>query len=96
MDKYCSYILPEQAFGTHAENISKYGERGAAQVCTVPGDAATCSEGFVYFFFRVPQAVGLYCSCHAAQASKGNLAALPSTAVGHAVATNFRYTVGIA
>ena len=38
----------------------------------VPGGAATCSEGLVYFFLRVPQAVGLYCSCHAAQASKGN------------------------
>ena len=38
----------------------------------VLGGAATCSEGFVYFFLRVTQAVGLYCSCHAAQASKGN------------------------
>ena len=38
----------------------------------IPGGAATCSEGFVYFFLRVPQAAGLYCSCHAAQASKGN------------------------
>ena len=38
----------------------------------VPVGAATCSEGFVYFFLKVPQAVGLYCSCHAAQASKGN------------------------
>ena len=36
------------------------------------GGAATCSEGFVNCFLRVPQAVGLYCSCHAAQASKGN------------------------
>ena len=34
--------------------------------------AATCSEGFVKCYLRVPQAVGLYCSCHAAQASKGN------------------------
>ena len=30
--------------------------------------ATTCSECFL----RVPQAAGLYCSCHAAQASKGN------------------------
>ena len=39
---------------------------------SVLGAAATCSEGFVNCFLRVPQAVGLYCSCHAAQASKGN------------------------
>ena len=26
------------------------------------GRAVTCSEGFVYFFLRVPQAVGLNCS----------------------------------
>ena len=42
------------------------------QVSKIPGGAATCSKGFVHFFLRVPQAVGLYCSCHAAQASKGN------------------------
>ena len=36
------------------------------------GRLVTCSEGFVNCFLRVPQAVGLYCSCHAAQASKGN------------------------
>ena len=29
-----------------------------------PG-AATCSEGFVKYFLRVPQAVGLYCNCRA-------------------------------
>ena len=40
--------------------------------CNVLGGAATCSEGFVNYFLRVPQTVGLYCSCHAAQASKGN------------------------
>ena len=34
--------------------------------------AATFSEVFVKCFLRVPQAVWLYCSCHAAQASKGN------------------------
>ena len=34
--------------------------------------AETCSVGFVKCFLRVPQAVGLYCSCHAAQAIKGN------------------------
>ena len=38
----------------------------------LPGGAATCSEGFVINFLRDPQAVGLYCSCHAAQASKRN------------------------
>ena len=39
----------------------------------VLGGAATYSEGFVNCFLRVPQAVGLYISCHAAQSSKGNL-----------------------
>ena len=29
-------------------------------------------RGFVRCFLRVPQAVGLYCSCHAAPANKGN------------------------
>ena len=33
--------------------------------------AGTCFEGFVTCFLRVPQAVGLYCSCHGPQASKG-------------------------
>ena len=33
--------------------------------------AATSSKGFVTCFPRVPQAVGLYCSWHAAQARKG-------------------------
>ena len=33
---------------------------------------ATCSEGFVKCCLIVPQAVGMYCSCHAAQASKVN------------------------
>ena len=28
--------------------------------------------GFVKCFLRVPQAIELYCRCHAAQASKGN------------------------
>ena len=36
------------------------------------GGAATCSEGFINCFLRVPQAVWLYCSCHAVQASRGN------------------------
>ena len=27
--------------------------------------ATTCSEGFVKYFLRVPQAVGLYCNCRA-------------------------------
>ena len=35
--------------------------------------AATCKNFFEKCFLRVPPAVGLYCSCHAAQASKGNL-----------------------
>ena len=30
------------------------------------------SEGFVKYFLRAPRDVGMYCSCHAAQASKGN------------------------
>ena len=34
-------------------------------------ESPTCSEGFEKCFLRVPHAVGLYCSCHAAQASKG-------------------------
>ena len=38
----------------------------------VLGGAATYSEGFVNYFLRVARAVGLYCSCHVAQASKGN------------------------
>ena len=32
-----------------------------------------CGKCFVTCFLRVPHAVGLNCSCHAAQASKGNL-----------------------
>ena len=32
----------------------------------------TCRIGFEKCDLRFPQAVGLYCSCHAAQASKGN------------------------
>ena len=38
----------------------------------VQSGAATCSEGFVKCFLKFTQAVGLYCSCNAAQASKGN------------------------
>ena len=38
----------------------------------IQSGAATCSEGFVTGFVRVSQAVGLYCSCHSAQSSKGN------------------------
>ena len=34
--------------------------------------AASCSEGFVNGFLRVPLAVGVYCSSHAAQENKGN------------------------
>ena len=34
--------------------------------------ASGCERGFVKCFQRVPQAVGLYCSCRAAKASKGN------------------------
>ena len=37
------------------------------------GGAATSSEGFVKKILRVPQAVGLYYSCHAAHASRGTL-----------------------
>ena len=39
---------------------------------TLHSGAATCRKGFVKCFLRVPQAVRLYCSCHAAQASKVN------------------------
>ena len=39
----------------------------------VHSGAATRRQGFVKCFLKVPQAVGLYCSCHAAQASKANL-----------------------
>ena len=38
----------------------------------VQSGAATCSDGFRKCFLRVPQADGLYCSCHAAQARKEN------------------------
>ena len=36
------------------------------------GEAGGRGQGFVTYFLRVPQTVGLNCSCHAAQASKGN------------------------
>ena len=36
----------------------------------LPGWASTCSGGFVYFFLRVPQAVGLYYSCTADMLTK--------------------------
>ena len=40
---------------------------------TVQPGAAGCEKGSVECFLRVPQAAGLYCSCHAAQAAnKGN------------------------
>ena len=38
----------------------------------VQSGAAGCGKGFATCFLRVPQAAGLNCSCHAAQASKGN------------------------
>ena len=38
----------------------------------IQSGAATCTESFAKCFLRVPQAVGLYCSCHAAQASEAN------------------------
>jgi len=40
------------------------------KIDAVLGGAATCFKGFVNCFLRVPQAVGLYCGCHAAQSSK--------------------------
>ena len=40
--------------------------------CFIQGAAAGCVQGFKKCFPRVPQAVGLYCSCCAAQASRGN------------------------
>ena len=39
---------------------------------SVQGYSSGHGKGFVKCFLRVPQAVGLYCSRHAAQASKGN------------------------
>ena len=38
---------------------------------SIQGYSSGHGKGFVCFL-RVPQAVGLYCSCHATQASKGN------------------------
>ena len=38
----------------------------------IQSGSATCSEGFVQCFIRVTQAISLYYSCHAAQASKLN------------------------
>ena len=35
------------------------------------GWRATCSEGFVTCFLRVPQAAGLHCSCHVVKQSRG-------------------------
>ena len=40
--------------------------------CCIQSGAATCIKGFVKCVLRVSQAVWLYCSCHAAQASKGS------------------------
>ena len=42
-------------------------------MCFVQSGASSCKKGFVQFFLRVTQTVCLYCSCPAAQASKGNL-----------------------
>ena len=39
----------------------------------IQSGAATCSEGLVTCFLRVPHAAGLYCCCHADQANKGNM-----------------------
>ena len=39
---------------------------------TIQSGAAGCGKCFVTCVLRVPQTVGLNCSCHAAQASKGN------------------------
>ena len=43
------------------------------QLTAVHSGAATWREGFVKCFPTFPQAVGMYCSCHAAQESKGNI-----------------------
>ena len=46
--------------------------------------AATCFEGFEKCLWGVSRAVGLYCSCHAVQASKVNLQnKLPPQTVCH-------------
>ena len=39
---------------------------------TLQSGASGCEKSFVKCFLRVPQAVGLYCSCHADQGRKGN------------------------
>ena len=51
---------------------AKKGDAANLTTNSTLGGADTCSKGFVNCFLRVPQAVGLYGSCHAAQASKGN------------------------
>ena len=38
----------------------------------IQSGAAGWGKGFLTCFLKVPQAIGLNCSCHAAQASKGN------------------------
>ena len=47
-------------------------------ILLILGGAATCSEGFVNCFLRVPQAVRLYYSCHTTQA-RGNFKILHLT-----------------
>ena len=51
---------------------TEWSDESAKGLSLQPG-AVSCRRGFVLCFLRVPQAVRLYCSCHAAQASTGNL-----------------------
>ena len=51
----------------------KGGEEGDLQKrYPLQSGATGCGKGFVTCFLRVPQAARLNCSCHAAQASRGN------------------------
>ena len=68
---YCGYSKKDLASCGCSKNLALAKKNLTS--CGYPKNLPlACSEGLVYFFLRVPQAVGLYCSCHAAQASKGN------------------------
>ena len=47
-------------------------QAGKCLDCYLQSGAAGCVKGFARYFLIVPQAVGMNCICHAAQASKGN------------------------
>ena len=54
--------IPERDFNATMSRSSRYAQSGASG----------CEKGLIKCFLRVPQAVRVYCSCHAAQASEGN------------------------